>query len=200
MKKLVAIYIHGYLSGGNSSTGTKLREDMGHQFNILTPEVNGDPVHSLQVINDLICETKPAIIIGSSMGGLYALACDSGDADVVLVNPLLTPVETITEHFLNKTFPYHSPRLDGAIESTITDREFAEFSKLEAQIPALIDAKRYVITAILSTRDELLGDSHINILKDNKVRLMYLRNDFGHRCAESCYDYIETCIQSSIIS
>lgn len=196
MEKPTAIYIHGYLSGGNSSTGAKLRKDKGHQFNILTPEVNGDPVHSLQVINELIKETKPAIIIGSSMGGLYTLACDSGKTPLLLVNPLLTPVETITEHFLNKTFPYHSPRLDGATEATITDRELAEFAKLEAQIPALIDAKINQIAAILSTRDELLGDSHINILS-GKVRWLYLRKDFGHRCAEGCYGLIENIMEET---
>lgn len=196
MEKPTAIYIHGYLSGGNSSTGAKLRQDMGNRFNILTPEVNGDPAHSLKVINDLIRATKPAIIIGSSMGGLYTLACDSGKTPLLLVNPLLTPVETIKEHFLNKTIPYHSTRLDGATESTITDRELAEFAKLEAQIPSLIDAKRDEITAILSTCDELLGDSHIRVLSD-KVRRLYLRNDFGHRCAQGCYGLIETIMEET---
>lgn len=197
MKKPTAIYIHGYLSGANSSTGKKLKTMKGDRFDILTPEVNADPQHSLKIINDLIKECNPAIIIGSSMGGLYTLACESGDTPLLLVNPLLTPVETITEHFLNKTFPYHCSRLDGATEATITDRELKQFAEIETKIPSLIEAKLPHLAAILSTRDELLGDSHLKILQ-GKVKWLYTFNDFGHRCGGSCYGMISTLMESAI--
>lgn len=197
MEKPTAIYIHGYLSGANSSTGQKLRAMKGDRFEILTPEVNADPQHSLKVINDLIKESNPAIIIGSSMGGLYTLACESGEIPLLLVNPLLTPVETMTEHFLNKTFSYHCKRLDGATETTITESELEQFAELEAKIPSLIESKKPHLAAILSTRDELLGDSHIKILQD-KITWIHKFNDFGHRCGGSCYGMIGTLIESSI--
>lgn len=197
MEKRTAIYIHGYMSGANSSTGQKLKARKSDRFRVLTPEVNADPAQSLKIINDLIRETKPAIIIGSSMGGLYTLACDSGETPLLLVNPLLTPVETITEHFLNKTLPYHSPRLDGATESTITDRELKQFAEIEAQIPSLIEAKKPHLAAILSTRDELLGDSHIKILRD-KITWIHTFNDFGHRCGGSCIGMIDAMMESAI--
>lgn len=197
MEKPTAIYIHGYLSGANSSTGQKLKAMKDDRFNILTPEVNADPQHSLKVINDLIKESNPAIIIGSSMGGLYTLACESGAIPLLLINPLLTPVETITEHFLNKTFPYHCARLDGAAEATITDKELRQFAALEAKIPSLIEAKKPYLAAILSTRDELLGDSHIKILQD-KITWIHKFNDFGHRCGGSCYSMIDSLMESAI--
>ena len=197
MEKPTAIYIHGYLSGANSSTGQKLRAMKGDRFNILTPEVTANPQHSLQVINNLIKETNPAIIIGSSMGGLYTLACDSGKTPLLLVNPLLKPVETITEHFLNKTFPYHCSRLDGATEATITDRELKQFAEIDAKIPLLIEEKKPHLAAILSTRDELLGDSHIKILQ-GKVKWLYTCNDFGLRCGGSCLGMIGSLMESAI--
>lgn len=199
MGKPTAIYIHGYLSGANSSTGQKLKAMKGHRFNILTPEVNADPQHSLKVINDLIKESRPAIIIGSSMGGLYTLACESGETPLVLINPLLTPVESIAEHFLNKTFAYHSKRLDGATETTITDKELKQFAELEAQIPSLIEAKRPHLAAILSTCDELLGDSHLKKLQ-GKVKRLYTFDDFGHRCGGSCYSTIASLMEEAIES
>lgn len=197
MEKPNVIYIHGYLSGANSSTGAKLKAMKGERFNILTPEVNSDPVHSLQVINNLIKETKPVIIIGSSMGGLYALASDSGSTPLLLVNPLLTPVVTITEHFLNRPFLYHCKRLDGKTQTTITKEELLEFAKIEEQIPSLLEMKVNQIAAILSIRDELLGDSHIRILK-GKVKWLYTYNDFGHRCGGSCYGMIGSLIENAI--
>lgn len=197
MEKPNVIYIHGYLSGANSSTGKKLKEMKGNRFNILTPEVNSDPVHSLAVINKLIEETKPVIIIGTSMGGLYTLASDSGKTPLVLINPLLTPVETITEHFLNRPMLYHSKRLDGETQTTITKEELLEFAKIEEQIPTLLEAKVNQVAAILSTRDELLGDSHIRILRD-KVKWIYRRDDFGHRCGGSCYGLMDMLIENVI--
>lgn len=197
MEKRNVIYIHGYLSGANSSTGAKLKAMKGNRFNILTPEVNSDPVHSLKVINKLIEETNPVIIIGSSMGGLYALACNSGKTPLVLVNPLLTPVETITEHFLNRPFLYHCKRLDGETQTTITKEELLEFAKIEEQIPELIETKVNQIAAILSKRDELLGDSHYHILKD-KVKWLYRYDDFGHRCGGSCYGMMDMLIENAI--
>ncbi len=197
MEKPTALYIHGYLSGANSSTGQKLKAMKGDRFNILTPEVDTDPQHSLKIINDLIRETKPAIIIGSSMGGLYTLACDSGKTPLLLVNPLLTPIETITEHFLNKTLPYHSQRLDGATETTITNRELEQFAEIETKIPSLIEAKKPYLAAILSTRDELLGDSHIRILQ-GKITWIHKFNDFGHRCGGSCLGMIDSLMESAI--
>lgn len=197
MGKPTAIYIHGYLSSANSSTGQKIRAMKGDRFNILTPEVTANPEHSLKVINDLIKESQPAIIIGSSMGGLYTLACDSREIPLLLINPLLTPVETITEHFLNKTFPYHCQRLDGATEATITDKELKQFAEIEAKIPSLIEDKKPYLAAILSTRDELLGDSHIKILQD-KITWIHKFNDFGHRCGGSCYGMISTLMESAI--
>lgn len=197
MDKANVIYIHGFLSGANSSTAQKLKALKGDRFNILTPEVNGAPENSLKVINNLIQETKPAIIIGSSMGGLYALACDSGETPLLLVNPLLTPVENITERFLNKTMPYHSKRLDGATEETITNRELAQFAEIEARIPSLIEEKKPYLAAILSTRDEILGDSHIKILQ-GKITLLHKFNDFGHRCGGSCLGMIGAYMESAI--
>lgn len=197
MKKPTAIYIHGYLSGANSSTGQKLKAMKGERFDILTPEVNADPQHSLKVVNELIKESNPAIIIGSSMGGLYTLACDSRETPLLLVNPLLTPVETIKEQFLNKTFPYHCQRLDGATEATITDKELKQFAEIEAKIPSLIEEKKPHLAAILSTRDELLGNSHLKILQ-GKIKWLYKFNDFGHRCGGSCYGMIGTLMESAI--
>ncbi|MCM1223333.1 MAG: hypothetical protein NC548_53660 [Lachnospiraceae bacterium] len=197
MEKPTAIYIHGYLSGANSSTGQKLKAMKGERFNILTPEVDADPEHSLEIINKLIQKTKPAIIIGSSMGGLYTLACNSGETPLLLINPLLTPVETITEHFFNKTLSYHSQRLDGATETTITNRELSQFAEIGAKIPSLIEAKKPYLAAILSTRDELLGDSHIRILQD-KITWLHTFNDFGHRCGDSCLRMIGSLMESAI--
>lgn len=192
MKKI--IYIHGYLSGGNSATGTLLKSQCNN-VDVITPEVNGDPVASLAVINKCIEQTKPSLIIGSSMGGLYALASDSGNTPLCLINPLLIPEAAIREHFLNKTFAYHSPRVDGATESTITDKELSEFAAIEAKIPELIEAKKAYITAILSVNDELLGDSHIKALT-GRINRIFTADDFGHRCGGSAITQLLKIIQS----
>ncbi len=181
------MYIHGYLSSPNGSTAMKLKKKFGERYNVVCPEVSADPVKSLEITNKAIKETKPMVIIGSSMGGLYALASESGKTPLVLVNPLLKPVPVINEHFLNKEFAYNSSREDGAKTSTITEKELNEFASIDVE--ALLNAKKGCVGAVVSLNDELLGRSALEAL-EGKGAWITTGKDFGHRCSGSCFDKI----------
>lgn len=187
------LYIHGYLSGANGSTANKLREKYKGIYEVITPEVTCNPVESLEIINKAIEEYKPMVIIGSSMGGFYALACESRDIPLILINPLLVFDEEQQSPFLCKELPYHCKRNDGRTSSIFTTDDFNAFRSFD--VNGMIEDKGKNIYAVLSSRDEVLGDTHIKALSNHAHR-MSVFSDFGHRCGGSCLSAVGGIVES----
>ena len=169
------LYIHGFMSGSNSETA-KILSDL--YMRVITPEVDGNVQSSLEKINKAIKETKPNIIIGSSLGGYYALLCDSDDIPVLVVNPSLFPKETLKK-YVGKELTYYSKREDGKQTYTLTQEDYDLFGDYDA-IPK-ISEKKDNLWAICSTKDEVLGDSHIKALESIIPNRITKTNEIGHR-------------------
>ena len=65
------LYIHGLSSSGASSTAQKLREDLP-DFNVLSPDLPIHPDEALALLHSVCEAEKPQILIGTSMGGMFA--------------------------------------------------------------------------------------------------------------------------------
>lgn len=175
------LYIHGFMSSPNSGTIKNLRQRFGRADEIFTPEVDGDPDRSLTIINEMIERKHPRIIVGSSLGGFYALACNSGNAFVYSINPVTNPTEEM-KHFLNQRLPYLQKRIDKATHYTLTDETLTKFAKYNVE--EIIRSKEGKVYGLLSDRDELLGDSHIQLF--TKIfgypsPFVTITDLFGHR-------------------
>ena len=179
------LYIHGFMSGANSYTVRRLIARYGHLYEILSPELNGDPHYSLSLINSIIAKEKPRLIVGSSLGGFYALMCESGDIPVVVVNPCVDPY-THLQRYLDQVLTYHSKRDDGSSTYTLTRPVLERFK--EYDVAEKVRSKVDRIRALLSTNDEVLGDSHCQFFKqiakktDSKF-LFKTDGRFGHQLA-----------------
>jgi len=65
------IYFHGFASSGASGTVQTLRKKLTDD-EIIAPDIPVDPAEALPFLRNL-CETeKPDLVIGTSMGGMYA--------------------------------------------------------------------------------------------------------------------------------
>ena len=106
------MYVHGFLSGSNGAKQQQLQKHFKNRYRVIAPELDADPDNSLAILNEIIKKEKPEIIIGTSLGGWMTYMCDSGDADLVIVNPSTTPYKTL-ERWLNQPQRYFCPRLDG---------------------------------------------------------------------------------------
>ena len=175
------MYLHGFRSGANGSKREQLQEYFGDRYRVIAPEVDADPERSLAKINDIITREKPEIVIGTSLGGWMTLMCDSGDAQLVVVNPSTDPAQTLGQ-WIGQELPYFCQRLDGVQTYTLTQEVLDKYRSYDVERAIKEKAER--INALCSSSDELIGDLHIRTLSpllDNE-RLMIV-DDFGHRCS-----------------
>lgn len=65
------IYFHGFASSGATGTAQMLRA-MLPEVEVLSPDIPVDPVEALPFLQTLVATEQPDLIIGTSMGGMYA--------------------------------------------------------------------------------------------------------------------------------
>ncbi|MCM1139196.1 MAG: hypothetical protein NC248_12100 [Bacteroides sp.] len=181
MEKKYLMYLHGFMSGANGDKQQQLRRKLKGRYEVIAPELTADPDSSLAIINKMIVEYRPEIIVGTSLGGFMVLMCDSGDARLLIANPCLCPQEEISRW---KDIPqtYFCQRLDGVQTYTLTQDVLDKYLKYEAVEAAKTKSDR--IFAVCSTCDERLGDRHYKTLEPILPNNQLICSDrFGHRCA-----------------
>lgn len=177
----VMMYIHGFRSGANGSKREQLQRHFEGRYRVIAPEVDADPEDSLAKINEIIVREKPEIIVGTSLGGWMTLMCDSGDAQLVVVNPSTHPEQTL-ERWIGQELPYFCERLDGVQIYTLTREVLDKYNRYD--ITNSIREKSNRIHALCSTADELIGDIHIRDLKPLlPAERLTIVDNFGHRCS-----------------
>ncbi|MGM9828284.1 MAG: YqiA/YcfP family alpha/beta fold hydrolase [Muribaculaceae bacterium] len=181
VKLPVMMYIHGFRSGANGSKREQLQQHFEGRYRVIAPEVDADPETSLAKLNEIFARERPEIIVGTSLGGWMTLMCDSGDAQLVVVNPSTHPEQTLSR-WVGQELPYFCERLDGVQTYTLTKEVLDKYSRYD--ITKSIREKSDRIHALCSTADELIGDIHIRdlspLLPTDRLTIV---NDFGHRCS-----------------
>lgn len=190
----VMMYIHGFMSGTNGAKQKQLEQHFIKHYRVIAPELDADPDSSLAKLNEIIKQEKPEIIIGTSLGGWMTLMCDSGNAELVIVNPSTVPYKTLSR-WLNEPQTYFCPRLDGVQTYLLTQETLDKYMKYDTD--SAIQKKKNRLHALCSTKDELIGTLHIDmlrpILRDDRLMIV---DDFGHQCRDAgmthLYDIIES--------
>ncbi|WP_036928708.1 YqiA/YcfP family alpha/beta fold hydrolase [Prevotella sp. MA2016] len=135
------MYVHGFGSSGQSGTVTRIREVLT-EAEVIAPDL---PIHPEEAMDLLykMCETeKPDLIIGTSMGGMYAEMLHGFDR--ILVNPAMQMGDTMKEHGMIGAQHFQNPRQDGVQDfivtkalvkeyKDITEKCFADTSEAEQQ-------------------------------------------------------------------
>lgn len=97
------IYLHGFNSSGASAKG-KCFANRFPEYTVLRPSYPAEPGAAITYLSDYIKRHNQAdrktLLIGSSLGGFYAqyLARQLNTA-VVMINPALSPAETLPPYF-----------------------------------------------------------------------------------------------------
>ena len=107
------LYCHGFGSSGQSGTVTRLREVMPNA-KVIAPDLPVDPHEAIALLHTICEQEKPDLIIGTSMGGMYAEQLRGFDR--ICINPALEIAETMRAHGMTGTQQYQNPRLDGVQE------------------------------------------------------------------------------------
>ena len=80
------MYVHGFGSSGQSGTVSRIREVLP-QATVIAPDLPIRPEETLTLLHQTCEQEHPDLIIGTSMGGMYAEMLYGYDR--ILVNPAL---------------------------------------------------------------------------------------------------------------
>lgn len=111
------LYLHGFGSSGSSNTVTLLSQ-MLPQAHVTAPDIPVDPDEAMPFLQQLAKELSPDLIIGTSMGGMYAEQLHGYHR--ILVNPALRMGETMAAHGMVGMQTFYNPRQDGQKEFLVT--------------------------------------------------------------------------------
>jgi hypothetical protein len=113
MRGKTVLYCHGFASSGQSGTVTRLREVMP-QARVVAPDIPIHPQEAITLLHQTCEKEQPDLIIGTSMGGMYAEQLRGYDR--ICVNPALEMGETMKAHGMTGTQQFQNPRQDGIQE------------------------------------------------------------------------------------
>lgn len=148
-----AFYIHGLGSGANGTSGPRLAKKFP-QYEWSYPEFSEDIQESIIKLNQLIDKNHPALIVGTSLGGLYTMFAKSFDGIKIAYNPGLDIVHILQNDIGFGTYKYFSPRKDKKTHYTVNEKMVKKFEKYLAS-HQIEKATRCI--AIFGTGDELIN-------------------------------------------
>ena len=140
MNKL--IYFHGFGSSGEGSTVRTLRELLPN-WTVLAPDIPVDPIEALPFLKDFCKEEQPDVIVGTSMGGMYAQQMYGFKR--ICVNPAFD-ISTHDDILKVGTFEFFNSRKNGEKTFSVTPDIIRHFTEMEAhQFDGITDYdKKYV--------------------------------------------------------
>lgn len=148
------VYLHGLGSGAESRTPKTLRTFLPND-EILAPEIPINPLDGYAFVRRFAEEQKPDLVIGTSLGGFYAMGVPG--VRKLVVNPAMYADEDIEKGIGLGEQPFFLPRSNGAT-TYIIDRAFIDALKtVRDSIYATIDDREKELTyGFFGTKDALL--------------------------------------------
>ena len=124
------LYVHGFGSSGQSGTVTRIREVLP-QATVIAPDLPVHPEEAMALLHKVCEQEHPDLIIGTSMGGMYAEMLYGYDR--VLVNPALQMGDTMKEHGMTGAQHFSNPRQDGVQDFMVTKALVKEYKEMTEQ-------------------------------------------------------------------
>jgi len=150
------LYIHGFASAGSTGTATNMRNALyPRNVEVISPDVPVMPLEALPFLQHTVAELQPDLIVGTSMGAMYAEQMH-GIARI-LVNPSFHMARHLTfqgmgrHEFLNK-------RQDGACDFKVDKEMIAQFREVEKTSLSKITAEeRELVWGLFGKNDKFVN-------------------------------------------
>lgn len=123
------LYFHGFGSSGASGTVQSLRQ-MLPDIEIIAPDIPVDPVEALPFLQALCQQEQPDLIIGTSMGGMYAQQMRGFKR--ICVNPAFN-MSTMSKVLKTGEHPFFNRRKDNQKTFRITRDIIQHHNQMERQ-------------------------------------------------------------------
>lgn len=126
----VILYLHGFGSSGASGTVQMLRKHL-MDFEVVAPDIPIDPAEALPYLKGLCASLNPVLVMGQSMGGMYALQMKGTMR--LCINPALNMSKM--SHVLKMgKFTYSCKRADGVQSVFITHDIIEHYRSVEEHL------------------------------------------------------------------
>lgn len=124
------MYVHGFGSSSSSGTVTRIRT-MLPSATVVADDIPVNPHEGIAMLREMAEREQPDLIIGTSMGGMYAEQLHGYDR--ILVNPALRIADTMGAHGMVGKQTFQNPRKDGVQEFIVTKAMVKEYRDVQEQ-------------------------------------------------------------------
>ncbi len=172
------VYFHGFGSSGASGTVGMLRLLLP-EYEISAPDIPVDPVNALPYLREYCATEKPDLIIGTSMGGMYAQQMFGFRK--ICVNPAFN-MSQASKVLKTGTHKFFNGRKDNQKEFTITRDIIQHYNQMERmQFKGITDFDRENTWGLFGINDTTVNT--YDLFKKHYSKA--LRFDGGHRLNEA---------------
>lgn len=148
------LYLHGFASSGSSGT-VKIIRLLLPEAEVIAPDIPVEPHEALAMLRGIAAEQQPDLIIGSSMGAMFAELLYGYDR--ILVNPAFQLADTILKNNGLGKREFRSPRADGQKDFLVTKGLLEAFREVSSECFTCVDdEERRRVFALFGTRDTLV--------------------------------------------
>lgn len=148
------LYLHGFASSGQSGTVKAMRLLLP-SAEVLAPDIPVDPHEAVTMLEELAAREHPDLVIGTSMGAMYAELLHGFDR--ILVNPAFQLAETILKNNGLGRKEFHNPRLDGQTDFLVNKALLEAFRDVSSRcFSAVDDDEKKRVFALFGRRDTLV--------------------------------------------
>jgi hypothetical protein len=171
------VYFHGFGSSHASGTVEILRRELPND-EVVAPDIPVDPVEALPYLKELCEQEQPDLIIGTSMGGMYAQQMRSFRR--ILVNPAFT-MSTMSKTFRTGEYHFFSGRYDGAKTFKITKDIIQHHNQMERQqFKNISSEEKETCWCLVGLRDTSVTNAE-SLFKKNYLADHVIRFDGEHQ-------------------
>lgn len=154
MKGKKILYVHGFGSSGSSGTVKSIRMLLP-ETTVIAPDLPLHPAEAMALLRQLCATENPDLIIGTSMGAMYAEMLYGYHR--ILVNPAFQMSETLTSNNSLGRREYSSPRADGAKDFLITKSLLQEYKEITDQcFLGVTDDEQDLVYGLFGIHDTLV--------------------------------------------
>ena len=150
------LYIHGFASAGSTGTATLMRQHFYPQgISVLSPDVPVSPLEAWRLLQDLVKEENPDLIVATSMGAMYAEQLRG--VPRILVNPSFHMARLLTFRGMGRR-EFRNKRQDGAKDFRVDKTMIQEFQQVEKNsFQGIIAQEKSLVWGLFGTNDKLVN-------------------------------------------
>ena len=147
------LFVHGFASSGQTGSVHTLRLLLPDAA-VIAPDLPVEPEEAMTLLRSVVASEKPDLVIGTSMGGMYAEMLYG--IDRIIVNPAFQLADTLLKNNGLGRREFHNKRADGETSFLVTKTLLEHFREVSSHCFARASEDADKVYGLFGTRDNLV--------------------------------------------